>query len=162
MRRGLALILSLGLAACVVPGGEAPAPQGVVPGDAIATTALPPLAAGPPPGEAAATEAEAAEPAAAAEAGEAATEDPAAAPAPRSRAEIACERRGGLWSRVIPGSDARACVFRTRDSGRRCDAGTDCQGDCLARSGTCSPVAPLFGCHEILDDTGRRMTQCIE
>jgi hypothetical protein len=86
-------------------------------------------------------------------------EDPAPPP---TRAQIACERRGGSWLRVIPGSEARSCVLRTRDSGKRCDEGTDCQGDCLARSGTCAPVMPLFGCQEILDDTGRRMTQCIE
>jgi hypothetical protein len=182
-----ALILTLGLAACVAPDGEGAALPGAIVGEAIATTALPPpdaAAAGPETvaAEAAVEAAPADDPAAddAVATAEAAAEDvaedgvenvaedggedPAAAeaPAPRSEAQIACERRGGTWSRVIPGSEARACVFRTRDNGRRCEAGTDCQGECLARSGTCAPVTPLFGCHEILDDTGRRMTQCIE
>jgi hypothetical protein len=33
---------------------------------------------------------------------------------------------------------------------------------CLARSGTCAPIMPLFGCNEVLDKQGRRVTLCIE
>ncbi|MGL4321993.1 MAG: hypothetical protein ACRCS3_14135 [Paracoccaceae bacterium] len=73
---------------------------------------------------------------------------------------IACTRRGGVWSK-IGGGEARTCLKRTRDGGKRCDADRDCQGVCLARSGTCAPVDPLFGCNEILQDDGRRMTLCL-
>jgi hypothetical protein len=195
MRRALALIVTLGLAACVTPGGDGPVPADAITGGAVATTALPPPAAVAVPeevaagvvaeepvagvvaeaaaaeavAEAAAVEEPAAgepageEPAAGEPAAEPVTEAPVAAPPPPpGPAQLACERRGGSWLRVIEGSEARSCVRRTRDSGKRCDDGTDCQGDCLARSGTCAPVMPLFGCQDILDDTGRWMTQCIE
>ena len=73
---------------------------------------------------------------------------------------LACQRRGGQWSRIGSG-EARACVKRTRDAGKRCDADRDCQGVCLARSGTCAPIDPLFGCNEVLQDDGRRMNLCL-
>ncbi|WP_209425572.1 hypothetical protein [Pararhodobacter sp. SW119] len=73
----------------------------------------------------------------------------------------ACEARGGtlrprgtggLWS----------CVRAMRDAGRACRSGADCEGLCLARSGTCAPFEPLYGCHEALDRTGRSQTVCRE
>lgn len=73
---------------------------------------------------------------------------------------VACKRRGGMWSRIGEGN-ARACIKRTRDAGKRCDADRDCQGVCLARSGTCAPVDPLFGCNDVLQDDGRRMNLCL-
>lgn len=81
-------------------------------------------------------------------------------PALQTPQAIACQRRGGNWSRIGEGN-ARACVRQTRDAGKRCDADKDCQGVCLARSGTCAPVDPLFGCNEVLQDDGRRMTLCL-
>ncbi|MGL5009132.1 MAG: hypothetical protein ACRC6I_04575, partial [Paracoccaceae bacterium] len=74
---------------------------------------------------------------------------------------LACQRRGGRWIKVGAG-EGRSCVRATRDAGKRCDADRDCQGVCLARSGTCAPVDPLFGCNEVLQDDGRRMTLCLE
>jgi hypothetical protein len=73
---------------------------------------------------------------------------------------LACQRRGGQWARIGEGN-ARSCLRRTRDAGKRCDADRDCQGVCLARSGTCAPVDPLFGCNEVLQDDGRRMNLCL-
>jgi hypothetical protein len=73
---------------------------------------------------------------------------------------IACNRRGGVWTKIGSG-EARACVKRTRDAGKQCDADRDCQGQCLARSGTCAPVDPLYGCNDVLQDDGRRMTLCL-
>lgn len=55
-----------------------------------------------------------------------------------------------------------ACVRPTGEGLKACRRATDCRGECLARSGTCAPIAPLFGCNEVLDDMGRRMTQCID
>lgn len=74
---------------------------------------------------------------------------------------LACQRRGGQWTKIGEG-EGRSCVRRTRDAGKRCDADRDCQGVCLARSQTCAPVDPLFGCNEVLQDDGRRMTLCLD
>lgn len=85
---------------------------------------------------------------------------PAEEAAPRSPAQVACERGGGIWTRTPNGS--AGCVRYTRDGGRECRRAGDCEGECLARSGTCAPIRPLFGCNDILDDTGRRMNVCLE
>lgn len=89
---------------------------------------------------------------------EAATSEPGT---PKSEAQVACERRGDLWAK-LPDSMAHTCVKRTRDSGKKCSNSTQCEGECLARSGTCAPYQPLFGCNEILQDDGTRMTLCLD
>jgi hypothetical protein len=70
-----------------------------------------------------------------------------------------CTRAGG---RMVDGgfAGAKLCQRETRDSGRQCTKAGDCEGECLARSGTCAPVVPLLGCHEILMMNGVRATQC--
>ncbi|NUB46296.1 hypothetical protein GEU84_018035 [Fertoebacter nigrum] len=95
--------------------------------------------------------------------GETSAQDAALAepPPPKSASELACERRGGQFA-AAGTSGARACVLRTRDGGQQCRRQGDCQGQCLARSNTCAPVTPLFGCHEILQADGRRVTLCID
>lgn len=97
------------------------------------------------------------------EAEPAAEEIPAeeAAPVLKSPEQIQCERRGGTWARAGK-SEARTCVKQTRDGGKQCTKGTQCEGLCLARSRSCAPVTPLFGCNEILEDDGRRVTLCID
>lgn len=80
---------------------------------------------------------------------------------PKSERQLACEKKKGVWSKIGKG-DLRACVFMTKDSGKSCDKESDCEGVCLARSRTCSPAKPLFGCNEILQDNGARVTLCIE
>ena len=79
----------------------------------------------------------------------------------KSPEQIQCERRDGTWARAGK-SVARTCVKQTRDGGKECTKGTQCEGLCLARSGTCAPLAPLFGCNEIFEDDGRRVTLCID
>lgn len=98
----------------------------------------------------------------------AATEDlpppEAAASVPEARkspAQLACERKGDLWVKAGT-SSLFTCVTRTGDAGRRCTSGRQCQGECLARSGTCAPYQPLFGCNDILQDNGVRMTLCLD
>lgn len=54
------------------------------------------------------------------------------------------------------------CVNPTRDAGKACRRGSDCEGLCLARSFTCAPYDPLFGCNEILQDDGSRVTYCLQ
>ena len=70
-----------------------------------------------------------------------------------------CERSGGRFSAL---RGAQVCLQETRDAGKQCRRAGDCQGACLARSGTCAPVTPLFGCHEVLQQDGLRITQCLD
>lgn len=86
------------------------------------------------------------------------SEDP---PAPKSADQVLCEKTGGQWA-VAGKSGAFSCVKPTRDGGKSCTKKGDCQGVCLARSGTCAPIMPLFGCNEILEKDGRRVTLCID
>lgn len=76
-------------------------------------------------------------------------------------ARAACERRGGTFA---PGgaSGALACFTTPRDAGKQCRTADDCSTACLARSRSCAPVSPLFGCNEILTATGARVMQCID
>lgn len=80
---------------------------------------------------------------------------------PSSPEEAACVKKGGLWIHAGK-SIAYTCIRITRDSGKQCRKGSDCQGSCLARSMTCAPYDPLFGCNDILQDDGSRVTLCID
>ncbi|WP_376871404.1 hypothetical protein [Albirhodobacter sp. R86504] len=53
------------------------------------------------------------------------------------------------------------CRKEPRDGGKSCRIGSDCEGACLARSMTCSPVSPLRGCNEIITNSGARVTECV-
>lgn len=80
---------------------------------------------------------------------------------PKSPGHIACEKRGGSF--VSTGkSGAMTCQTATRDGGKQCRRESDCDGLCLARSGTCAPVKPMLGCQAILQDDGRRVELCID
>lgn len=135
----------------LAPGGEAIAkPQ----------TAPPEPAAEPAP--------EAPDPAPQPDLGEAAPDaeaEAAAEPEPEPEPEkpeqqIACEKKKGQW--VSTAGQAFTCIFMTKDADKTCTRGTQCEGDCLARTGTCAPIRPLLGCNEILQDDGKRATLCIE
>ncbi|MCC0076493.1 MAG: hypothetical protein H6898_07885 [Rhodobacter sp.] len=72
----------------------------------------------------------------------------------------ACQREGG---QLMPrGGGFFACVRPTRDAGRHCTAARDCEGLCLARSSTCAPLHPLYGCQEVFTLPGRRETLCTD
>jgi hypothetical protein len=86
---------------------------------------------------------------------------PLATPIPKSPAQIACEEDKGIWTKTGQG-EAMACIRRTRDSGKACDSKTDCQGECLARSRTCAPFRPMFGCNAVLMDNGAEVTLCLD
>ncbi len=93
-----------------------------------------------------------------------ASAQPELSPAPKPPAspeEVACLRKGGLWMRAGK-SIAMTCVKMTRDAGKQCHREQDCQGQCLARSMTCAPYDPLFGCNEVLQNDGARVTLCID
>ena len=86
--------------------------------------------------------------------------EPARPPALKSPAQLACERRKGLWSEA-GANGASFCQTRTRDGGKSCTRSTQCEGYCLAKSNTCAPATPLLGCHDILNEDGKFLTQCI-
>jgi hypothetical protein len=89
---------------------------------------------------------------------------PASEPVGAARVEAeraACERAGGVFASAAAGRPL-ICVRPTRDAGRQCRTGADCQGACLARSNTCAPFVPLFGCHEVITGAGGRVVECFE
>lgn len=94
-----------------------------------------------------------------------ATTDPAATDLPpevvKSPEQMLCEKAKGIWA-AAGKSGIMTCVKRTRDGGKQCRKQTDCEGFCLARSRTCAPVKPLFGCNDILQADGQEATLCID
>ena len=72
-----------------------------------------------------------------------------------------CLKKGGRF-----GSGAATgtflCYENTPDANQSCSKASDCEGLCLARSRTCAPVKPLFGCNEVLSENGSTATVCIE
>lgn len=80
-------------------------------------------------------------------------------PDPLAEATRACTRSGGTMM-AAGMAQGQVCIHDTRDAGKQCRRGSDCEGDCLARSGTCAPARPMFGCNEILMDSGARATLC--
>lgn len=89
------------------------------------------------------------------------TAAPAAPPPPIPPEQAICQKAGGQWS-TVAASSGRICVHRTPDSGKACRRKSDCQGQCLAQSGTCAPISPLMGCNDILQADGTRMTLCLQ
>lgn len=75
-------------------------------------------------------------------------------------AEAVCLDDGGTWK--TRAGALNYCERPLRDSGQACSVKSDCAGLCLARSKSCAPVTPLFGCNEVLDGAGRPMTHCLD
>lgn len=161
----LAALCLLGLAACV-GGGGAKAPAAAanpITGGEVSVSALAPPGAAPaaqPAAPAATKPAEAATPPATPPGAKAPSGNVSVAIPPSSPEEAACRKEGGSWSKV--GKGGRACLKATRDSGKSCSSGRECEGLCLARSGTCAPLKPMFGCNEIFQDDGQKVTLCID
>jgi len=172
------MVLALVLAGCTLGGGKLAKPSdspNPITGDAIAVTSLDaPAQAGADPANPAATSAAPAKPDAAAQSPAAkpgtTVADPAQAAAPPvvekparvlTPEETACVKTGGLWS-VAGEAGGMSCLHMMRDAGKSCRKKSDCAGDCLARSNTCAPIAPLFGCNDILQENGVMVTLCID
>lgn len=165
------MIFALLLAGCTLGGGKLVKPgdtSNPITGDAIAVTALDAPAGGaqadpakpaaaqphqPPP---AATDPAQTDPVEALE--KPAEEPPARVLGPE---ELACVKTGGQWS-VAGKAGGMSCLHMLRDAGKSCKKKSDCEGDCLARSNTCAPMKPLFGCNDILQDNGGMVTLCID
>lgn len=82
-------------------------------------------------------------------------------PDAETKQRAACDKRGGRFgSGGISG--ALVCFETPKDAGQSCKKSTDCSGSCLARSKTCSPLKPLFGCNEVITATGAVATLCLE
>lgn len=160
-----AAMLAIGLqSACIPAVSGAGAASNPITGDAITVTPLDQVAVDAPSGAvrpkprpvaavAPKPEAAAVEPEVPAE--------PVVPEKPKSPEEIRCGKKGGSWLGAGK-SGAQACVKPTRDGGRHCTKASDCEGLCLARSATCAPVQPLFGCNDILQDNGLQVTLCID
>ncbi|MES2432963.1 MAG: hypothetical protein V4586_03965 [Pseudomonadota bacterium] len=174
----LCLALALVLAGCTLGGGKMDKPSDTanpITGDAIAVTSLdaPPGAVDPakPAVDVAKPDAAQPDPAQVAPTQPDLTgADPTQAPAPPvaevparvlGPEELACVKKGGQWS-VAGKAGGMSCVRMMRDAGKSCHKKSDCEGDCLARSNTCAPIAPLFGCNEILQDNGAMVNLCID
>lgn len=90
----------------------------------------------------------------------ASTSEEAARPDLLEEERIACLRDGGRFGPAA-GKGAFVCYRDLPDAYQTCSSADDCSGLCLARSRTCSPVEPFYGCHEVLLKGGQPATQCI-
>ena len=70
-----------------------------------------------------------------------------------------CGRSGGIWTRLSQ-TGLFTCVEQTGEGQKACTTGRDCDGECLAKSKTCSPFKPLVGCNEVISDGGLPQTVC--
>ncbi len=77
------------------------------------------------------------------------------------REHAACLRSGGEFLRLGKANQF-FCQKAPSDAGKSCSRASDCESACLARSRSCAPVKPLFGCNEVLNDFGGPVTQCID
>jgi len=76
--------------------------------------------------------------------------------------EAACLSRGGRFAPIRDGSSVKLCFIQPADANQSCSVASDCEGACLARSRTCSPVIPLIGCHEVMLDGQGTAEQCTQ
>lgn len=86
--------------------------------------------------------------------------EPVVAEVAKTREQIRCEKAEGRWQ-AIGGGAGHTCVRKTRDGGKSCEREGQCDGQCLARSRTCAPFDPLWGCNDVLQEDGRRVSLCL-
>ncbi|PTQ72691.1 lipoprotein [Celeribacter persicus] len=76
--------------------------------------------------------------------------------------KAACDARGGDFRAAGLGG-FMTCFTTPKDAGKSCSKSTDCSSNmCLARSRTCAPITPLFGCNDLLDAEGRQVSLCVD
>lgn len=80
---------------------------------------------------------------------------------PISPEQTACLAKGGQWGKAGKLA-AMTCYIPSKDAGKSCSKQSDCSSQCLARSKTCAPIWPIFGCSEILQNDGSLVTLCID
>jgi len=78
-------------------------------------------------------------------------------------AASACTAAGGIV-RVAGMYQGEVCVPAASDAGEACTAATDCDGWCMAETGTCSALVERPGCmQELLDADGvRQIAECAD
>lgn len=74
--------------------------------------------------------------------------------------QMICLKDGGIWAKRKSG--AQFCSHQTGEAAKGCSSGRDCKGECLARSKSCSPFAPITGCQEVINDGGLVATLCVD
>ncbi|MBI4144769.1 hypothetical protein HY493_01025 [Candidatus Woesearchaeota archaeon] len=65
----------------------------------------------------------------------------------------ACEAQGGLWGRQSVFLEDETCFLPTKDAGKPCIDGQQCEGSCIGTegNGSCSDTHPLPpGCYSLL------------
>ncbi len=72
-----------------------------------------------------------------------------------------CEASGGRWGPAA-NKTIFVCFRNLPDANKPCRAEGDCQGFCLARSRTCTPIEPFYGCHQVLSSGGLPQTVGVE
>ncbi len=80
---------------------------------------------------------------------------------PSSPEEAACRKLRGTWG-AVGKSGAKTCFHPSKDAGKSCSKQSDCSSQCLARSKTCAPFWPIFGCTEILQKDGSQVKLCLD
>lgn len=86
---------------------------------------------------------------------------PIASQAPISPEEVACRAKGGQWGKAGKLA-AMTCYIPSKDAGKSCTKQSDCSSQCLARSKTCAPIWPIFGCSDVLQNDGALVKLCID
>lgn len=84
-----------------------------------------------------------------------------AAAAPMSPDQAACIQSGGRWG-AAGTSGAQTCFRPASDAGKSCSIQSDCSTQCLARSRSCAPFWPIFGCTEVVQNNGAVVRLCLE
>jgi hypothetical protein len=84
----------------------------------------------------------------------------ATAAVPQSPEEAACVQDGGRWGKAGD-TGAMACFQPMKDSGKTCSKESDCSSQCLARSRSCAPFWPMFGCTDIIQNDGAVVQLCL-
>lgn len=74
--------------------------------------------------------------------------------------EKQCVADGGWYERA--GMYGKACFQDTKDAGKSCKTGKDCEGICFGDSHSCSAVTPMFGCFSMVEDNGEVVEICID
>jgi hypothetical protein len=91
---------------------------------------------------------------------------PQALPAPTTEQE--CLKQGGSWgptSMFTAAMKANSCTLKTRDAGKACSDGNQCEGFCIANDGPgpigrCSSTTNRIGCYREVEH-GAAMQQAL-
>ena len=70
----------------------------------------------------------------------------------------ACRTCDGRWE-PLGWAQIEGCVCPTRDAGKPCDDGADCEAGCVSYDDEpfhCAEETPMFGCHRYLPEGGAR------